>query len=69
MQWNTRTAVFKTYCTVHFVTQYIYSKFCQRLPMQATGSHNGGWLAWHDRKALYNAQLCTVAIIKVGGHP
>ena len=33
--------------------------------MQATGAHNGGWLAWHDRKALYNAQLCTVAIIKV----
>ena len=36
------------------------------VPMQATGAHNGGWLALHDRKALYNAQLCTVAIIKVG---
>ena len=49
-----------------YVTTRLLADTLERLRLFLVSLEPMGWLAWQDRKMLYNAQLCTVAIIKVG---
>ena len=48
-----------------YVTTRLLADTLERLRLFLVSLEPMGWLAWQDRKMLYNAQLCTVAILKV----
>ena len=48
-----------------YVTTRLLADTLERLRLFLVALEPMGWLAWQDRRTLYNAQLCTVAILKV----